>query len=195
MARVLHANFSLRKTTNYELSFFAVDFKVKSKQLASEEVAEAQKTATLEKKFSLMVREVLWQLVLLGLMLWVVVGNQDGNVYYQNRHLKNIFVTDMPTVFPATIDANILKSLEIYAARPCIIMFPPQRICGPLIHQEGPKADIFDWLKEVVVPNLYNTHNYNDAPLNAYANKFISDYYAIRLGPPRLRMLRVKPSN
>ena len=73
-------------------------------------------------------------------------------------------------------------------------MFPPQRICGPLIHQEGPKADIFDWLKEVVVPNLYNTHNYNDAPLNDYANKFISDYYAIRLGPPRLRMLRVKPS-
>ena len=117
MASVLHANFSLRKTTNYELSFFAVDFKVKSKQLASEEVAEAQKTATLEKKFSLMVREVLWQLVLLGLMLWVVVGNQDGNVYYQNRHLKNIFVTDMPTVFPATIDTNILKSLKIYAAR------------------------------------------------------------------------------
>ena len=64
-----------------------------------------------------------------------------------------------------------------------------------LFHQEGSKADIFDWLKDVVVPNLYNTHSYNDAPVNDYARKFISDYYAIRLGPPRLRMLRVKPSN
>ena len=44
-----------------------------------------------------------------------------------------------------------------------------------------------------MVPNLYNTHSYNDAPVNDYARKFISDYYAIRLGPPRLRMLRVKP--
>ena len=41
---------------------------------------------------------------------------------------------------------------------------------------------------------MYNTHAYNDAPLNLYANKFISDYYAMRLGPPRLRLLRVKPS-
>ena len=48
-------------------------------------------------------------------------------------------------------------------------------------------------MKEVVVPNLYNTNSYNDAQLNDYANKFISDYYAIRLGPPRLRMLRVTP--
>ena len=63
------------------------------------------------------------------------------------------------------------------------------------LFQEGSKADIFDWLKEVVVPNLYNTHDYNGQALDDEdANKFISDYYAIRLGPPRLRMLRVKPS-
>ena len=63
------------------------------------------------------------------------------------------------------------------------------------IFQEGSKADIFDWLKEVVVQNLYNTHDYNGLPLDDEdASKFISDYYAIRLGPPRLRMLRVKPS-
>ena len=98
------------------LLFFAVDFKVKSKQLASEEVAEAKKTAVLERKFSLMVREVLWQLVLLALMLWVVVGNQDGNVYYQNRHLKNIFVNDMPTVFLFNLITNQLLSLQTYIA-------------------------------------------------------------------------------
>ena len=64
------------------------------------------------------------------------------------------------------------------------------------LFQEGSKADIFDWLKEVVVQNLYNTHDYNGLPLDDEdASKFISDYYAIRLGPPRLRMLRVKPSN
>ena len=52
---------------------------------------------------------------------------------------------------------------------------------------------MFYWLTNVVVPNLYNTHAYNDAPLNAYAHKFIADFYAMRLGPPRLRLLRVKP--
>ena len=116
-----HAHFSpvLQRLSNrswQRVVIFAVDFKVKSKQLASEEVAEAKKTAVLERKFSLMVREVLWQLVLLALMLWVVVGNQDGNVYYQNRHLKNIFVNDMPTVFLFNLITNQLLSLQTYIA-------------------------------------------------------------------------------
>ena len=76
----------------------ATDFRTRLKQLASEEVVEAKKRARLERKFQTMVREVLWQLVLLGLMLWVVVGNQDGNVFYQNQHLKHLFVDKMPTV-------------------------------------------------------------------------------------------------
>ena len=76
----------------------ATDFRTRLKQLASEEVVEAKKRVRLERKFQTMVREVLWQLVLLGLMLWVVVGNQDGNVFYQNQHLKHLFVDKMPTV-------------------------------------------------------------------------------------------------
>ena len=121
MAYFSHANFSpvfqrLPNRSWQRVVIFAVDFKVKSKQLASEEVAEAKKTAVLERKFQLMVREVLWQLVLLALMLWVVVGNQDGNVYYQNRHLKNIFVNDMPTVFLFNLITNQLLSLQTYIA-------------------------------------------------------------------------------
>ena len=77
---------------------FVSDFRVKSTKLASEEIEQAKKRGVLERKFQLMIREVLWQLILLGLMLWVVVGNQDGNIYYQNQHLKNVFVEDMPTV-------------------------------------------------------------------------------------------------
>ena len=45
-----------------------------------------------------MIREVLWQLILLALMLWVAVGNRDGNVYLQNAHLKHIFVDELPEV-------------------------------------------------------------------------------------------------
>ena len=76
----------------------ATDFRTRLKQLASEEVVEAKKRARLERKFQTMIREVLWQLVLLGLMLWVVVGNQDGNVFYQNQHVMHLFVDEMPTV-------------------------------------------------------------------------------------------------
>ena len=71
---------------------------IQSTELSLEEVAEAKKNRELERKFQMMVREIFWQVVLLALMLWVVVGNQDGNVYYQNEHLRNLFVEDMPTV-------------------------------------------------------------------------------------------------
>ena len=60
---------------------------IQSTELSLEEVAEAKKNRELERKFQMMVREIFWQVVLLALMLWVVVGNQDGNVYYQNEHL------------------------------------------------------------------------------------------------------------
>ena len=71
---------------------------VKSSELSGEEVAHAQKRGQLDKKFKMMIKEVLWQLILLVLMLWVVLGNQDGNVYYQNKHIRHLFVDDMPTV-------------------------------------------------------------------------------------------------
>ena len=71
---------------------------VKSTELSGEEVAQAQKRGQLDKKFKQMIKEVLWQLILLALMLWVVMGNQDGNVYYQNQHIRHLFVDDMPTV-------------------------------------------------------------------------------------------------
>ena len=67
--------------------------------LAAEEVEQAKKIGVLERKFQLMIREVLWQLVLLAMMLWVIVGNLDRNVFHQSQHLRNLFVEEMPTVW------------------------------------------------------------------------------------------------
>ena len=59
--------------------------------------------------------------------------------------------------------------------------------------QDGYKAEIFEWLQTIVIPNLYHTRDYNNRSLTEYSEKFISDGYAMRLGPPRLRQLRVVP--
>ena len=69
-----------------------------SVELTKQEVEEAKMRGKLDRKLRQMVREVLWQLILLALMLWVAVGNRDGNVYLQNAHLKHVFVDKLPQV-------------------------------------------------------------------------------------------------
>ena len=71
---------------------------VKPTSLTTDEIAEAKKKADIDRKSQLMIREIAWQVVFLVLILWVVVGSQDSNVFHQNQHLRNLFVEEMPTV-------------------------------------------------------------------------------------------------
>ena len=57
--------------------------------------------------------------------------------------------------------------------------------------KDGTKADIFEWLESVVIPNLYNTEHYNEQQVSSNDSRFLTDFYSFRLGPPRLRLLRV----
>ena len=59
--------------------------------------------------------------------------------------------------------------------------------------QGGKLEDLFEWIDSQVIPNMYFTEHYNDNPLDEYDRKFIDDGYYMRLGPPRLRLIRVKP--
>ena len=51
-----------------------------------------------DRKLQAMISEVVWQVIFLVLLLWVVVGNQDGNVYLQNQDLRNTFISDVEDV-------------------------------------------------------------------------------------------------
>ena len=42
-----------------------------------------------------------------------------------------------------------------------------------------------------MIPNLYNTEHYNEQQVRANDSRFLTDFYSFRLGPPRLRLLRV----
>ena len=46
----------------------------------------------------------------------------------------------------------------------------------------------------MVVPAIYPTDDYNDHPLTDYDKKFLTNGYAYKIGPPRLRQVRVLPS-
>ena len=41
-----------------------------------------------------MIREIAWQIIMLVLFTWVIVGSLDANVYYQNQDIKNTFIAD-----------------------------------------------------------------------------------------------------
>jgi len=43
----------------------------------------------------------------------------------------------------------------------------------------------------VLIPNLYYTINYNSENTSSYEEGYIADTYSFRLGPPKLRQLRV----
>ena len=41
-----------------------------------------------------MFREIVWQVVMVVLFTWVIVGPLDSNVYHQNQDIRNAFVAD-----------------------------------------------------------------------------------------------------
>ncbi len=50
--------------------------------------------------------------------------------------------------------------------------------------------DYWEWLNGTVLPELYLTQWYNGIETSSYDEKFLGNMFAMRLGPPRLRMLR-----
>ena len=64
--------------------------------LAKDEIEAAKKKSALDKKLRGMIREILWQVILLILICWVIYGNQNANFYTQNEHLNNLFISEFP---------------------------------------------------------------------------------------------------
>ena len=56
-----------------------------------EAVREAQRARKLDGKLRTMIRESLWQIILLSLVSWVVSGSRDFLVFYQNNDLMNTY--------------------------------------------------------------------------------------------------------
>ena len=52
---------------------------------------EARRKNRLDRKLADMFREIVWQFIFLCLILWVIVGPRDANVFYQNEDVKNVF--------------------------------------------------------------------------------------------------------
>lgn len=59
---------------------------------------QGEKEKRLHKKMLQMFQEIMWQIFLLLLINFIVVANQDGNVYNQNNNLKNEFLMDTSQV-------------------------------------------------------------------------------------------------
>ena len=57
-------------------------------------VRKARRRRELDLKFKGMLREIVWQLIFLALILWVIVGGRDSNVFQQNQDIKNVFLDE-----------------------------------------------------------------------------------------------------
>ena len=60
-------------------------------EVDEKKLEEARKKQRLDRKLTDMFREIAWQLIFLCLILWVIVGPRDANVFYQNEDVKNVF--------------------------------------------------------------------------------------------------------
>ena len=54
------------------------------------------------------------------------------------------------------------------------------------------RQGLYQWANDVLIPNLYYTDNYNGESSTSYEQGYLADMYSWRLGPPKLRQLRVK---
>jgi len=50
---------------------------------------------------------------------------------------------------------------------------------------------LYHWTNDVLLPSLYYTHSYNGNVSTSYENGYLADMYSWRLGPPKMRQLRV----
>jgi hypothetical protein len=55
-------------------------------------------------------------------------------------------------------------------------------------------GDVYNWLNISVIPSLFPEFDINGAPLHWTVRQFTNGYNNFRLGPPRLRQLRMKNS-
>ena len=56
-------------------------------------------------------------------------------------------------------------------------------------------GDVYNWLNISVIPSLFPEFDLNGAPLHWTVRQFTNGYNNLRLGPPRLRQLRVKKNS
>ena len=57
-------------------------------------VASARRKHRLDAQLRAMFREIIWQVIMLVLFTWVIVGPLDANVYHQNQDVRNSFIID-----------------------------------------------------------------------------------------------------
>jgi len=53
------------------------------------------------------------------------------------------------------------------------------------------RKGLYQWANDVLIPNLYYAVNYNGNGSTSYEKGYLGDMYSWRLGPPKMRQLRV----
>ena len=84
-------------------------------QLSKEELRAVHRKNDLDRKGRIMLREVLWQVILVLLMAWVIAGNQSAEFHQQNQHLTQFYMDEFPEVgaslFTYCIDFVMLQCI------------------------------------------------------------------------------------
>ena len=63
-------------------------------------VEAARQKRHLDEKFRAMLREVIWQLLMVLLFTWVIVGALDKHIFYQNNDVKHALIDDLEVRLP-----------------------------------------------------------------------------------------------
>ncbi|XP_077985128.1 polycystin-1-like protein 2 [Glandiceps talaboti] len=135
--------------------------------LSPEELERARRKRFKEVKMKGVLKEIFVYSFYLAILLLITYGSRDLMARYEHMHLDNMFF-DTPYMGKADDDFSIEEI-------------------------DNGFNSYLQYIRAVVVPSLYADEWYNGDRLHWRQRRYISNYVTYRVGPARLRQLRVRP--
>ncbi|XP_072168407.1 polycystin family receptor for egg jelly-like [Diadema setosum] len=131
---------------------------------------EARKQRLRDIQMLSILRDVLLYAFFLGVVLTLCYTNRDPAAFFMSESIRNIFVSEHVDYLVDGDDPASFSSLS----------------------QSTPEA-FWDYVEQRFIPGLYGDRYYNGENMLPRDTNYLRDWQSYRVGPARLRQLRVKP--
>ncbi|XP_038048999.1 polycystin-1-like [Patiria miniata] len=134
---------------------------------SKEALEEARKKRLKEIKMNRMLKETGIYTIFVIIVLFLCYTNRDDMSFYMSQSLRDVFIENNGA-------ENSSDKLTFHSL-------------------EKSTPDLFwTWVETALIPGLYGNAYYNGVPMHWRHTRFIGDWQGYRVGPVRLRQLRVK---
>ncbi|XP_071797300.1 polycystin-1-like [Asterias amurensis] len=128
---------------------------------------EARKKRIKELKMNRILKDTGFYTVFVVVVMFLCFTTRDGLSFHMSQSIRDIFIKNNGAQTATKLNFTSLEKLT---------------------------PDLFwNWVEEALLPGLYGETYYNGDPMHWRHTRFLSNWQCYRVGPVRLRQLRVKP--